>query len=101
MSTVLDQPGQINAWYVLSAISQLSSEISTGQNWYGRTSVYAGIRRNLIDGLPPRATLQNKCLALATLIQNSPQPEGPVTTRAREVFRKALADNGWEINAEI
>jgi hypothetical protein len=99
MTVSLDKPEQINAWYVLSAVSQLSSEISTGHNWYGRTSVYTGIRANLIEGLPARATKRNKILALATMLENLPADvlAGPVCTRAAKVLSDALAAEGLVI----
>jgi hypothetical protein len=102
MTVSLDKPEQIGAWRVLSAISQLTSEISTGHNWYGRTSVYVGVRMNFIDGLPPRATLQNKCLALYTFLSNLPQEilDGPVCTRAAKVLADKMAEKDWVLSAE-
>lgn len=100
MSVSLDKPEQIGAWRVLSAVSQLASEIKTGENWYGRRSVYAGVRMHFIDGLPERATKRNKCLALATFLENLPEEilAGEVCTRARTVLDEALTANGWIVS---
>lgn len=100
MTVSLDKPAQIGMWRVLSAISQLTSELSTGHNWYGKTSVYKGIRLNFIDGLPERATKQNKCLALATFLENldDATKAGPVCTHAAQVLSDTLAANGWQIS---
>lgn len=99
MTTSLDTPAKIGAWRVLSAVSQLALEIKTGQNYYGRTSVYKAIRLHFIDGLPERATLRNKCLALATFLTNLPEDikAGPVCTSASQTLATALAENGWTI----
>lgn len=97
MTTTIDTPEGIQRWYLLSAISQLGLELSTGRNFYGKTSVYKGIRLNLVDGLPERATLRNKCLAMVTLLQHA--PAGPVAARAQAALAKVLSENGWVITA--
>jgi hypothetical protein len=97
MTVVLDQPAQIANWRLMSAVSQLALEVSTGENFYGsKGSVYHPIRRDYIDGLPARATMRNKCLALATFLNNL--PDGPVVRNARKSLEERLAKEGWQIS---
>ena len=90
--TIIDTPNGIANWRFASAVSLLSLEISTGRNYYGKVSVYKAIRRDYIDGLPERATVDNKILALMTLLENATDEfrAGPVATRALEVVRDNL-----------
>jgi hypothetical protein len=97
MSFTLDTPAQINNWYVLSAVSQLALEIKTGHNFYAAGSVYKGIRANLVDGLPPRATMRNKLMCLATLLENLPAG-GAVVESARETLNAKLEELGLQIS---
>jgi hypothetical protein len=94
---MITTPEGINMWRVLSAVSQLGLELSTGTNFYGRTSVYTGIQRNMVDGLPVRATKRNKCLALATILghMDASTLAGPVCTRAARVLADVMAEEGW------
>ena len=96
--TIIDTPQGISNWRLMSAISQLSLELTTGQNFYGKVSVYKAIRRDYIEGLPERATLQNKCLAMRTFLDNLPDDvkAGPVCTRAAESLAKVMAEKGWQ-----
>lgn len=87
--TIIDTPEGISNWRFMSAVSQLSLELSTGTNFYGsRGSVYGPIRRDYIPGLPERATKRNKLIALATLLEG--QPAGPVVDRARATLAEVL-----------
>lgn len=99
MSFVLDQPAQISNWYFLSAISQLSLEIKTGRNFYGKVSVYKPLRERYMPGFPARATVQNKLLMLATLLEAAPDEDGPVFTSARATLADKLAELGLELTA--
>lgn len=92
--TVLDQPAQITSWVYLSAVSQLSQEISTRTNYYGKRSVYSGIRGRIIPAemLPARATRTNKVLALTMLVYG--QAGSAVIDRAREVLADVAAVEG-------
>lgn len=94
--TTIDTPQGIANWRLMSAISQLSLELSTGTNFYGKVSVYKAIRRDYIDGLPERATFANRCLALRTFLDNLPQEvlDGPVCTRAAETLTRVMAEKG-------
>lgn len=94
--TTIDTPAGISNWRLMSAISQLSLELSTGTNFYGKVSVYKAIRRDYIEGLPERATFNNKCLALRTFLDNLDEVTlaGPVCTRAQEVLTRVMAEKG-------
>lgn len=94
MTTVLDKPEQITAWYYLSAVSQLALELKSGHNYYGRTSVLKGIQQR---GWAPagKATRLNKALALAGLLYE--QPSSPVIDLARQT----LAEVCDELQIEI
>lgn len=94
MSIVLDQPEQINGWVYMSAVSQLALEIRTRTNYYGKRSVYSGIRGRIVPAemLPARATRQNKILAL-TLLCHGHAPS-PVFNLAREVLAEVAAVEG-------
>lgn len=100
MTVSLETPEQISYWYFASAVSQLTYELKTGHNYYGKTSVYKGIRMNMIPGLPARATVRNKLLALATLLDavGDGQADGPVFVSARQVLAAKLEELGLEIN---
>ena len=90
-AVILDTPAQINGWQYLSAVSQLTSEIETGRNWYGKTSTLTAlVRRGIFP--PQRATRTNKMLALAMLIHDV--PGGPVVDHARKALAKACAEDG-------
>jgi hypothetical protein len=89
--------GGITAWYVLSAISQLSLELKTGQNFYGKRSVYSGLAQHglLAPERGTRATKRNKMLALAdilTMCEENGLDVGAVGTSAqnRLTLRKHL-----------
>lgn len=91
---VLDQPAQISGWFYLSAVSQLTTEIRTKTNYYGKVSAYSGIRGKIIPAemLPPRATRVNKIMALTMLCWD--QPGGPVIDAAREVLATVEREEG-------
>lgn len=93
-SIVLDTPAQMSGWVYMSAVSQLSSEISTRTNWYGKRSVYSGIRGRIIpaDMIGARATRENKILALTMLCWE--QEPSPVIDRARAVLAEVTATEG-------
>lgn len=97
--TVLDNPPAISMWYVLSAVSQLTFELKTGRNYYGKTSVYTGIRRNMIADLPARATVPNKLIALNCILTNCPDETGEVWDEARTVLAAKLEELGLEFTA--
>lgn len=94
MTVVIDTPAGIAHVRLAAVVSALSLELQGLQR--SRGSIYHVIRRDYIDGLPARATLQNKCLAMATFLENL--PDGPVVQRARTVLAETLAKNGWQIN---
>lgn len=91
---MLDTPAQINGWYYMSAVSQLTLEIRTGHNYYGKTSAYTGIRGRIIpaDMIPARATRTNKIMALTLLCYG--QDSGPVIDGARKVLAEVEATEG-------
>lgn len=93
--TTIDTPAGISHWYFMSAVSQLGLELKTGLNYYGKTSVYKGIRQNMMPDLPPRATVVNKCVALATLLHE--QPASPVIDLARKTLDEKCAELGIAI----
>lgn len=94
--TIIDTPEGIATWRYLSAVSQLSLEISTGMNYYGKTSVLTALCN---QGVFPamRATKKNKLIALATLVDNMGDDDGPVVTRAREVIAQGCDELGIEL----
>ena len=98
MTVVIDTPAGISNWYFLSAVSQLTLELQTGRNYYGKTSVYKGIRLNFIPGLPARATKRNKVLALGCLLNSSSDQTGPLFEKGREVLASTLEEMGLELN---
>lgn len=94
MSVVLDTPAQISGWVYMSAISQITLEIKTGTNFYGKVSAYKGVRGRIIPAemLPARATRLNKIMALTMLVWG--QPSGPVVDSARDLLGKIAAEEG-------
>lgn len=99
MTVSLDTPAQIGAWQYLSAVSLLALEIKTKTNYYGKTSVYTGIRRNTSivpaesqEMFPVRATRANKVLLLTALCYG--QPSGPVVDSARDTLAVVARDEG-------
>jgi hypothetical protein len=97
MATVIDTPEGISAWYFLSAVSQLSLEIKTGRNYYGKTSVLKGIQARGWTSVTGRATKVNKMVALTELLHE--QPASPVVNLARETLAAACAEMGITIEA--
>ena len=93
--TVIDTPQGISHFHLAATISALSLELKGMQ--HSRGSVYHVIRRNYIDGLPERATLRNKCLAMRTFLDNVPadMANGPVCTMARSTLEQVMAEKGW------
>jgi len=96
-SFTLDTPAQISNWHFLSAVSQLTFELETGKNWYGKTSVYKGIRNLFIPGLPPRATVQNKLVAMGMMLEAAEGDDGEVFDKARTVLAAKLEELGLEL----
>lgn len=96
-ATVLDQPAQISNWYFLSAVSQLTLELETGRNYYGKTSVYKGIRMRFIPGLPERATVRNKLVAMGCLLDAVEGEDSEVFAKARTVLQVKLNELGLEL----
>lgn len=99
MTVLTQENGGIRAWFVLSAISQLSLEISTGRNYYGKRSVYSGLAQHglLAEGAPTRATKRNKMLALAnilTMCEDNDLSTGEVGLRAKQVLATACDEEG-------
>lgn len=93
-TTVIDTPAGIANWYYLSAVSQLTLELRTGRNYYGRTSVLTAlVNRGWFE--PQRATKRNKLIALATLIDNAgDEATGPVFDRAIETVANVSKEMG-------
>jgi hypothetical protein len=103
MTVLTRENGGIQAWFVLSAISQLSLEISTGRNFYGKRSVYGGLAQHglLAEGRPARATKRNKMLALADILDMCDEnglATGAVGRTARETLATACAEMGVVIS---
>lgn len=96
MEDIMVSP-QISNWYFLSAVSQLTLELETGHNYYGKVSVYKGIRARFIPALPARATVQNKLIAMATLLEAVDGEPGEVFEHARKVLAAKLAELGLEL----
>jgi hypothetical protein len=99
MTVLTQENGGIRAWFVLSAISQLSLEISTGRNFYGKRSVYSGLAQHglLAEGSPTRATKRNKMLALAnilTMCKDNGLDTGEVGKTAQATLDKACIEEG-------
>lgn len=93
--------GGIDFWRFASAVSQLSFELDTGRNWYGKTSVYKGIRLNFIPGLPARATVRNKLVALGCMLDAVPadkRADGGTFNKAEKVLAAKLEELGLELN---
>lgn len=93
--TTIDTPQAISHWYFMSAVSQLGLEIKTGLNYYGKTSVYKALRLRMFPDAPARATVVNKCVMLATLLED--QPAGPVIDLARKTLDEKCAELGIAI----
>jgi hypothetical protein len=99
MTVLTQENGGISAWFVLSAISQLSLEIKTGRNFYGKRSVYSGLAQRglLAPGSPTRATKRNKMLALANLLtmcEDNGLATGEVGVSARKTLDAACIEEG-------
>lgn len=97
--TVIDTPAGINHFRLAATISALSLELKGMQ--MSRGSVYHIIRRDYIEGLPERATLRNKCLAMRTFLDNVPEDfrNGPVCALAAETLTQVMAEKGWQFTA--
>lgn len=92
--------GGIAFWQFASAVSQLTLEVETGNNYYGKTSVYTGLRRNYMPGFPARATLRNKLLMLGCLLQQVPAEEiakSEVFSHGKRALDTKLAELGLEL----
>lgn len=97
--TLTKENGGIRVWTILSAISQLSLELKTGHNFYGKRSVYSGLAQHglLAAERGTRATKRNKMLALAdilTMCEENGLDVGEVGTSARETLAKACIEEG-------
>lgn len=98
-TTLTRENGGIQAWYVLSAISQLSLEISTGRNFYGKRSVYSGLAQHglLAPERGKTATKRNKMLALADILLAAKEQgfdTGEVGVTAQATLDAACAEMG-------
>lgn len=101
--TVIDTPQGISHWFLLSAVSQLGLEIKTGRNFYGKRSVYSGLRQHglLAPERPDRATKRNKMLALADILDAASDQGidlGEVGRSARATLDAACAEMGVVIS---
>lgn len=94
-ATTIDTPEGISNWYFLSAVSQLHLELKTGMNYYGKTSVLKALQLRGYTSVTGRATVRNKVLALAELLEG--QPSGPVIDLARATLAAKLDELGLQV----